>query len=34
MQGYNQEEGINYNEIFSPVARIEALELSLHLPLI
>ncbi|GJX13207.1 putative ribonuclease H-like domain-containing protein [Tanacetum coccineum] len=28
-QGYTQEEGIDYNEVFSPVARIEALRLFL-----
>ncbi|GJV54141.1 putative ribonuclease H-like domain-containing protein [Tanacetum coccineum] len=28
-QGYTQEEGINYDEIFSPVARIEAIRLFL-----
>ena len=28
-QGYRQEEGIEYNETFSPVARIEAIRLFL-----
>ncbi|GJY60798.1 putative ribonuclease H-like domain-containing protein [Tanacetum coccineum] len=28
-QGYTQEEGINYDEVFSPVARIEAIRLFL-----
>ena len=28
-QGYNQEEGINFDEIFAPVARIEAIRLLL-----
>ena len=28
-QGYNQEEGIDFDEIFSPVARIEAIRLLL-----
>nr|GEX60567.1 retrovirus-related Pol polyprotein from transposon TNT 1-94 [Tanacetum cinerariifolium] len=28
-QGYTQEEGIDYDEVFSPVARIEAIRLSL-----
>ncbi|GKE00530.1 putative ribonuclease H-like domain-containing protein, partial [Tanacetum coccineum] len=28
-QGYTQEEGIDYNEVFSPVARIEAIRLFL-----
>ncbi|GKA24237.1 retrotransposon protein, putative, ty1-copia subclass [Tanacetum coccineum] len=28
-QGYTQEEGINYNEVFAPVARIEAIRLFL-----
>ena len=27
VQGYNQEGGINYEEIFAPVARIEALRI-------
>ncbi|GKE25103.1 putative ribonuclease H-like domain-containing protein, partial [Tanacetum coccineum] len=29
VQGYTQEEGINYDEVFSPVARIEAIRLFL-----
>ena len=28
-QGYTQEEGINYDEVFAPVARIEAIRLFL-----
>ena len=28
-QGYNQEEGIDYEEIFTPVARLEAIRLLL-----
>ena len=28
-QGYNQEEGINFDETFSPIARIEAIRLLL-----
>lgn len=28
-QGYNQEEGINYEETFAPVARLEAIRLLL-----
>ncbi|GJR22047.1 putative ribonuclease H-like domain-containing protein [Tanacetum coccineum] len=31
-QGYTQEEGINYDEVFSPVARIEAIRLFLAMP--
>ena len=27
VQGYNQEEGIDYEEIFAPVARIEAIRI-------
>jgi len=27
VQGYNQEEGIDYEEIFAPVARIEAIHI-------
>ena len=27
VQGYNQEEGIDYDETFAPVARIEAIRL-------
>ena len=27
VQGYNQEEGINYEETFAPVARIEAIRI-------
>jgi len=27
IQGYNQEEGINYEETFAPVARIEAIRI-------
>ena len=29
MQGYNQEEGINYDETFAPVARMEAIRISI-----
>lgn len=27
VQGFNQEEGIDYDEIFAPVARIEAIRI-------
>ena len=27
MQGYNQEEGIDYDETFAPVARMEAIRI-------
>jgi len=27
VQGYNQEEGINYGETFAPVARIETISI-------
>ena len=29
LQGYNQEEGIDYEETFAPVARIEAIRISI-----
>lgn len=31
MQGYNQEEGIDYHETFALVARIEAIRMLMHL---
>ena len=29
VQGFNQQEGIDYNEVFAPVARLEAIRLFL-----
>ncbi|KAL8154915.1 hypothetical protein AgCh_000319 [Apium graveolens] len=31
-QGYNQQEGINYDETYTPVARLEAIRILMHLP--
>lgn len=31
VQGYNQEEGINYDETFSPIARMEAIRILIAL---
>ena len=31
VQGYNQEEGIDYDETFAPVARIEAIRILSHM---
>ena len=33
-QGFNQEEGINYEETFAPIARLDPLECSWHMHVI